>query len=346
MLALGKKELKPGIEWLEKYVPVPQKNEVLVKVLYTSICGTDLHIYEMNDWAKHRIKEAHTMGHEFVGRVVALGEGVTTRKIGDLITAETHIVCNNCEYCLNNQKHICENTVVLGVDIDGCFAQYISIPEENAILNDEHIPHHMLSVLEPLGNAIHVLQAQELKDKTVAVVGVGPIGIMAVDGALALGAKKVVAIDVVDYRLNLAKTIGAHYTINAKNEDVEKRIFECFGKNGVDVVCEMSGHPIALKQALHFLKPGGHLSILGIPNNEVSIDITNDVVFKGIHIHGITGREMFNTWDIIKTLLREDKLHLDKVITHVLDWTEVEEGMRLMASGDCGKVVLKVSDDE
>lgn len=345
MLVLGKQSLTKGIDWMEKYIPIPKDNEVLVKVLYASICGTDLHIYEMNEWAQNRIKEAHTMGHEFVGRVVALGANVKTRKVGDLVSAETHIVCNDCEFCLNHQKHICENTVVLGVDVDGAYAQYICIPEENAILNDEDMPLYTYSVQEPLGNAIHTLMAQDIKDKTVAIVGVGPIGILAVDAAKALGAKQVLAIDLVDYRLNLAKEIGADYVINAK-DDVDKKIREIFGKNGVDVVCEMSGNPKALNQALHYLKAGGHLSILGIPNHKVEIDITNDIVFKGINIHGITGREMFETWDVIKDLLRHKKLHLEKVITHILDWTEIEEGMRLMSSGECGKVVLKVSEDE
>ncbi len=345
MLALGKKSLSRGIEWMEKYIPIPKDNEVLIQVYYASICGTDLHIYQMNEWAQSRIKEAHTMGHEFVGKIVACGSDVKTRKVGEFVSAETHIVCNECEFCLNHQKHICENTVVLGVDVDGCYAQYICLPEENAILNDEDMPLYTYAIQEPLGNAVHTVMAQDIKHKTVAVVGVGPIGLLTVDAAKALGAKVVVAIDMVDYRLNLAQEIGADYTINA-SENVDQKIREIFGKNGVDVVCEMSGNAKALTQALHYLKPGGHLSILGIPNHEVLIDVTNEIVFKGINIHGITGREMFETWDVIKDLLKHKKLHLEKIITHILDWTEIEKGMQLMESGQCGKVVLKVSDDE
>lgn len=346
MLTLGKKDLIPGIEWIEKYIPVPKDHEVLVKVLYTAICGTDLHIYEMNEWAQNRVKQPHTMGHEFVGRIVGLGKNAQLRKIGDLISAETHEVCHNCEFCLNNQMHICENTIVLGVDVDGCFAQYICIPEENAILNDENIPLPQLAILEPLGNAVHTLMAQDVQNKTVVISGAGPIGIMAVDVAKAMGAKSVIAIDIVDYRLKQAKSIGADDVINPLHENVIEKVYEFFGKNGADVVCEMSGNAKALKQALSFVKPGGHLSILGIPNEEIQVDVSSEIVFKGIHIHGITGREMFKTWDKVKELLLNQQLHLDKVITHVLDWQEIELGMKLMMDGQCGKVILKVNEDE
>lgn len=345
MLTLSKTALKPGLEWVEKPKPVPHKDEVLIKIEYVSVCGTDVHLYEWNDWAKHRVKKPMTMGHEFVGTIVDCGPDVKHRKTGELVSAETHIVCGHCEFCLNDQKHICEHTEVIGVDRDGAFAEYISIPEENAWLNNPAIPMHLLSVQEPLGNAVHTLMAQPIEGKTVAILGVGPIGILAVDAAKAMGAKTVVAIDVVDYRLKLAQKIGADAIIYANKENVDKRIRELCGQNGVDVICEMSGNTHALKQAFNYVKPGGHIAILGIPSQDLSFDVASSIVFKGIHVHGITGRHMFKTWEKVKDLIDHQKLHLDHVITHVLDWTQIHEAMDLMHSGECGKIVLKVNHD-
>jgi threonine 3-dehydrogenase len=263
-----------------------------------------------------------------------------------MVSAETHIVCNTCEFCLNDQKHICENTKVIGVDMDGCFAQYIALPEENLILNDEGLPLTHYSIQEPLGNAVHTLMAQDIKDKSVVIVGVGPIGFLALDAAMAMGAKQVIAIDVVPYRLDLANAIGADAVINATQENVIERVLALCGKHGADVVCEMSGNTKALQQALKYTKAGGHLSLLGIYSQTIDIDISHDVVFKGIHIHGITGRHMFKSWDKVKELINSNKLHLDQIITHVLDWTDIEHGMELMHKGECGKIVLKVKADE
>ena len=346
MLTLGKKTLTPGIEWIEKPIPEIKAHEVLIEVLYSSICGTDHHIYEMNAWAQKRITRANTMGHEFVGRVVKLGSNVQTRQLGDLVSAETHIVCNQCEFCLNDQKHICEDTKVIGVDMDGCFAEYIAMPEENTILNHEGLPLTHYSVQEPLGNAVHTLMAQDVEGKSVVIVGVGPIGFLALDAAMAMGAKQVIAIDVIPYRLELAKQIGANAVIDASREDVIQRIFELCGKNGADVVCEMSGNAKALQQAFKYTKAGGHLSLLGIYNHPIDVDVSADLVFKGIHVHGITGRHMYQSWDKVKELVNSNKLHLDQIITHVFDWKEVEKGMALMSSGQCGKIVLRIKDDE
>ncbi len=346
MLTLGKKTLKAGIEWIEKPLPEIKDNEALIEVLYSSICGTDHHIYEMNAWAQKRITSPHTMGHEFVGRIVKVGDKVHHRKVGEIVSAETHIVCNTCEFCLNDQKHICENTQVIGVDTDGCFAEYIALPEENLILNDEGLPLEHYSIQEPMGNAVHTLMAQDIKDKSVVIVGVGPIGFLALDAAMAMGAKQVIAVDVVKYRLDLAKALGADAVIDASQENVIERIKALCGKHGADVVCEMSGNATAIKQALKYTKAGGHLSLLGIYNQAIDIDLSEDVVFKGIHIHGITGRHMFKSWDKVKELIRSNRLHLDQIITHVMDWKDIEKGMDLMHSGQCGKIVLKVKSDE
>lgn len=342
MKTLSKIRLEPGMHWVEKPIPSIKEDEVLVKVLSASVCGTDVHIYTWDTWAQNRIKEPYTMGHELSGRVVEVGQDVTGVKVGDIVTTETHIVCHTCEFCLSHQAHICAHTKVIGVDMDGVFAEYVALPATNLIQCDPTMDHDLLSVQEPLGNAVHTVMTGDIIGKTVAVVGVGPIGILAVDVAKAMGASKVIAIDVNPYRLDLALKIGADASIHSLQEDTHKRIHELVGPYGVDVVLEMSGNAHALKQALGYLKPGGRMSILGIPTQEVSLDIGQEIVFKGITIQGITGRRMYETWDQIKVLLKEDKLHLDQIVTHRLDWTDYEEAFKLMESGNCGKVVLRI----
>lgn len=346
MMTLSKIALEPGMHWVEKVVPEIKEDEVLIKVLATSVCGTDLHIYEWDSWAQSRVLEPHTMGHEFVGEVVKLGSEVENLKIGDLVSAETHIVCGHCEFCLNDQAHICSNALVIGVDRDGCFAEYIAIPARNAWLNDPKIPLPFLSIQEPLGNAVHTVLAGEIEGKSVAIAGVGPVGILAVDVVKACGAKQIFAIDVNDYRLNLAHDIGADVTINAAKEDVLEIIQKHTDHAGVDVVLEMSGSGSALNLALSYLKPGGRLSILGIPTKPVQIDVGRDIVFKGITIQGITGRRIFKTWYQVKDLVESGKLHLDQVVTHIMPWEDYEEAMKLMESGDCGKIVLTIHPKE
>jgi threonine 3-dehydrogenase len=347
MITLSKIEAKRGMEILMKDIPSINEDEILVKVLAASVCGTDVHIYTWDKWAENRIKKIpQTMGHELAGEVVKIGKRVNTLKIGDIVSAETHIVCGVCEFCLTGRAHICINTSVLGVDRDGAFAQYIAIPAVNAWKNDPSIPPEYLSIQEPLGNAVHTVLAQDVIGKTVAVVGVGPIGIMAVDVAKAVGASRVFAIDVNAYRLDLAKKIGADVCLNALDGDIVQRVKDLTGGAGVDVVCEMSGNGIALNQALEYLKLGGHLSILGVPTKKIEIDVTNHIVFKGITIHGITGRKMYETWFQVKGLIQSGKLHLKDIVTHKLHYSEYEKAMSLMESGNCGKIVLMFNQEK
>jgi len=341
MITLSKIEPKRGMEILVKDVPEILEDEILVKVYAASVCGTDVHIYTWDKWAESRIKSIpQTMGHELAGEVVKVGKRVHTIHVGDIVSAETHIVCGECEFCLTGRSHICKNTSVLGVDRDGAFAEYIAIPAVNAWKNDPSVPPEFLSIQEPLGNAVHTVLAQDVVGKTVAVVGVGPIGIMAVDVAKAVGAARVFAIDVNQYRLDLAKKIGADVCLNALDTDLVQQILDLTDGAGIDVVCEMSGNGHALNQALEYLKLGGHLSILGVPTKKVEIDVTNHIVFKGITIHGITGRRMYDTWFQVKGLIQSGKLHLNDIVTHKLPYTEYEQAMSLMESGNCGKVVL------
>jgi threonine 3-dehydrogenase len=334
-----------GATAIDRPLPVCGDRDVLIKVLATSICGTDVHIYDFNPWAQSRIKTPQIMGHELAGKVVEVGKAVHTLKIGDVVACETHIVCGTCAYCINDQKHLCRNTQILGVDRDGAFAEYVVMPAENCWISDPSVDPAYLCIQEPLGNAIHTVASGPVEGLSVAVVGVGPIGLMAVDVAKAMGASWVVAVDVNDYRLGLAKQVGADLTINAKDHDPITTILDLTDQYGVDVVCEMSGSPKALTSAFAYLKKGGRMAILGLPDGPVSIDINNAIVFKGITIHGITGRRMMQTWELGQRLIDSGKLHLDRVVTHVLPFDDYEEGFKLMHEGRCGKVVLRVAED-
>ncbi len=340
MKAISKLEPKVGATLIQKDIPGIQPDEILVKILATSICGTDYHIYAWDQWSQNRIKTPQVMGHEFAGEVVEIGSMVKHIKLGDIVSAETHIICNVCELCQTGQGHICKDTKILGVDCDGAFAEYIAIPAANAWLNDPTVPPEYLCIQEPLGNAVHTVMSGPIIAKSIAVVGVGPIGIMAVAVAKAVGASKVIAIDVNEYRLGLAKELGADLCLNPMKDDVIKAVLEATGGLGVDVVAEMSGNATAINQALKYLKLGGRMSILGIPNGDVSLDIANDVVFRGIQIHGITGRRMYDTWYQVKGLIASGNLNLERIVTHKLPLEDFAEGMELMASGNCGKVVL------
>ncbi|QNO16569.1 L-threonine 3-dehydrogenase [Alkalicella caledoniensis] len=340
MKVVMKRESKAGAELAQKPIPQIGPRDILVKVLATCICGTDAHIYNWDEWSQKRIKPPYVMGHEFAGEVVELGSDVTNIKIGDIVSAETHIICEVCELCRTGQGHLCKDTKIFGVDIDGTFAEYVAMPATNAWVNSKDVDPGLLCIQEPLGNAVQTILAGETAGKTIAVVGCGPIGIFGVTVAKAVGASKVIAVEVNEYRLNLAKELGADVVINPLKEDPIQRILEETDGLGVDVVAEMSGSGIALNQSLKYVKLGGRVSLLGIPSKDVTIDIANDVVFKGITIQGIVGRKMYETWYQVKGLIQSGKLNLEPVITHRLPLEDFKTGFDLMNSGNCGKVVL------
>lgn len=346
MKTISKIHPYPGATLIDRPLPTLHDDEILIKVLAASVCGTDVHIYDYNPWAASRIKLPQIMGHELAGQVIQVGKMVTSVQCGDIVSAETHITCGTCEYCLAGNGHICQNTEIIGVDCDGAFAEYIAIPAKNAWLNNPEIDPALLCVQEPLGNAIHTVTSGEIKNKTVAIVGVGPIGLMAVNVAKAYGAKLIIAVDINDYRLNLAQTLGAQIALNSHQDDVTKKILEATDGYGVDVVCEMSGSPIALHQAFTYLKKGGRLSILGLPDEPMMIDVANEIVFKGITIHGITGRRIMQTWQQGKDLIDAHCLDLDKIITHILPFEDFETAFALMHSGNCGKIVLRIGEKD
>lgn len=341
MKAVVKAKPGPGAELVDMETPIPGPDQVLVKVLATSICGTDLHIYEWNEWAQARIKNLpQVMGHELCGEVLELGKDVKNVKKGDIISAETHIACGHCFLCQTGNRHICINGKIFGVDVNGVFAEYAVVPGANAWILDEKIPKDFASVMEPLGNAVHTVLAGEITGNTVLVTGCGPIGVMSVAVSRICGATKVIATEINDYRLQLAKKVGADLVINPKKDNVVEKVLKETDGLGVDVVLEMSGNPIAIKQAFESLRPGGRFSILGIPDKPMEIDLGKDIVFKYITVQGINGRLMFSTWHKTSRFLSSGRLDLEPIITHRFRLEEFEKGMELMQSGNCGKILL------
>jgi len=341
MTAFIKETRDPGFKKTKKKIPNELKSdEVFIQILATSICGTDVHIYKWDKWSQGRIKPPLTVGHEFCGKVLAVGNDVKTVSVGDIVSAETHIVCHTCEFCKRGEYHICENTKIIGVDTDGCFAEYARMPAYNLIVNNSNIDPKYLSIQEPLGNAMHTMMHFDIVDKTVAVVGCGPIGLMGVNIAKAVGSKKIIAIEINDYRIKLAKELGAHVVINPLKEDVIKRVLEETDGKGVDVVAEFSGNKTAIEQSFKYIKPGGKMSLLGIVPSNVEIDLSSDIVFKGISIYGVVGRLMFKTWDQVTLMVQSGKLDLEKIVTHTFPLEQMEEAMAVMISGNSGKVVL------
>ncbi len=317
-----------------------KEDEILVKVRTASFCGTDYHIYAYDDWAKSRLQLPLIVGHEFSGEVIKTGKKVAKVNIGDIVSAETHIICGTCEFCLRGEGHICENTEIIGVDTDGCFAGYVKIPEANCFLNDKAADHLHLSVQEPLGNAVHTMAHFPVEDRTVAIVGCGPLGLMGIDVSRAYGAKKIIAIEINAYRRRKAEELGADVVINPLDEDVVQRVLAETDGRGVDVVGEFSGNKTAIEQAFKYIKPGGGMSLLGIPAENIELNLADDVVFKGIEIYGVVGRRIYDTWHEVRRLIDAGMLNLDKVITHELPLKDVEKAAEIMESGDSGKIVL------
>ncbi len=346
MMAVVKERPEKGFTVTEKTISTDlTKDEVLVKVHHTSFCGTDYHIYTYDDWAKNRLQLPLTVGHEFSGEVIRIGNNVSRVNVGDIVSAETHIICGECEFCKRGEGHICENTKIIGVDTDGCFAEYIKMPAANCFVNSKEANPLHLSVQEPLGNAVHTMNHFDIKDKTVAIVGCGPIGLMGVDVSKAYEAKKVIAIEVNAYRRNLAKKLGADVVIDPIHEDVIQRVLEETDGRGVDVVGEFSGNKTAIQQAFKYIKAGGGMSMLGIPSQSIELDIANDIVFKGIHIYGVVGRKIYETWYEVRRLIDSDKLHLNDIITHQFPLKDINKAAEIMGSGNCGKIVLNLEEE-
>ncbi|MCL5038481.1 MAG: L-threonine 3-dehydrogenase [Firmicutes bacterium] len=341
MKAIVKEQPGLGAVWREVPIPEVGHEDILVKVEAASICGSDVHIYNWDPWSQQRVKPPMIMGHEFSGQVVEIGQAVRGIKIGDFVSAETHIVCGHCYQCRTGSSHVCQDMKILGVDRDGAFAEYIAIPAVNAVPTSRSVPPEVAAIQEPLGNAVHTVLAGEVAGRRVAVFGCGPVGALAVGVAKAAGATAVYAIDINDYRLELAKKMGANLTLNPQRDDVVTTLRElAVDRGGVDVFLEMSGSPQAVQQGLAALRNGGRASILGVYSRPVEIDWTNDIVFKGVQLQGITGRRMFETWYTAEALLSSGALDVTPLITHRLAMEDYETGFEAMRTGNTGKVVL------
>jgi threonine 3-dehydrogenase len=339
MKALRKTHPAAGAELQTIDIPEIAADEVLVRVRAASICGTDLHIYGWDQWSASRIKPPLTFGHEFCGYVERVGEEVQGIAAGDFVSAEMHVNCGQCHQCRVGQPHICQRLKIIGIDLDGCFAEFVRIPARNIWKIDPAIPEHCAAILDPLGNAVHTVLSGEIAGQTVAVTGCGPIGLMAIAVAKACGCSTVFATEVNPVRLSLARTMGADTVLNPQTTDVVKEVLGATGGTGVDVLLEMSGHPEAIRQGFHMLRAGGRASLLGIPSKSVTFDLVADIIFKGATVQGIYGRRMFETWVQMTALLRRG-LNLEPLFGERLGLERFADAFSLLGRGGAGKVLF------
>lgn len=345
MRALRKTERAAGAELVEVPVPEPGDDEILVRVHGASICGTDLHIYDWNEWADKRVGDVPmTFGHEMAGTVEAVGDEVHHLKAGAFVAAETHIACGHCATCQTGRAHICENLRILGVDINGVFAEFVVIPAQNAWVVGEGIDPDVASIMEPFGNAVHATfgtgGGEDIATNAVAVIGCGPIGMFSVAIARSLGAFKVIAVEPNGYRRAKAAEMGADVVIDPMDVDPVQAVMELTKGSGAEVVLEMSGNARAIDQGTRMLARGGRMSLLGLPDGAVTLDLNDQVIFKEARLQGITGREMFRTWQQTTTLLSTGRVDVRPVITHRFPMDRYEEAFATTASGSSGKVIL------
>ena len=338
MKALAKLKAEPGIWMTETAVPEIGHNDVLIKIRKTAICGTDMHIYQWDEWSQATVPVPMVTGHEYAGEIVALGSEVRGYEIGDRVSGEGHITCGHCRNCRAGRRHLCRNTEGVGVNRPGAFAEYLALPAYNLFKLPDEISDDLAAIFDPFGNAVHTALAFDVVGEDVLITGAGPIGIMAAAVIRHIGARHVVITDVNDYRLALAERMGATRTVNVSRESLKEVMAELDMHEGFDVVLEMSGVPSAVEQMLDVINHGGKIAMLGIPPGEMAIDWTK-VIFKGLTIRGIYGREMFETWYKMASLIQSG-LDLSPIITHRLGVEDFQQGFEIMGSGQSGKVVL------
>jgi threonine 3-dehydrogenase len=341
MRAVVKENAGVGAVLRDVEMPVLEEGEVLIKIKATAICGTDQHIYNWNNWAQNNnIKLPTILGHECSAEVVEVGPGVKTLEVGDYVACETHIPCGQCYQCKNGQQHICQNLKIYGVHTNGCFAEYSKIPAVCAVKIPETISPNVGSVLEPLGTAVRSCVEVQASGKNIAVIGCGPIGLMAVNTAKAFGAANIYAIDINEYRLGIAKELGATEVINSSLVNSADKLKELTNGVGVDAFIDASGSTAAILDGFKGLRKGGMVALIGLPSRPLEIDLGSQVIFKEATIIGIHGRRMFETWTVMSNLLDKGLLNIDPVITHVLKLEEFEKGFDISQKGIGGKVIL------
>lgn len=340
MKAIVKSEGKQGLVLIDKPIPVIDKNEVLVKILKSAICGTDLHIYKWDSWAKNTIVPPMTIGHEFVGEIVQIGENVQNLQIGEVVSAEGHVVCGACRHCITGRAHLCRQTKGLGVNIDGVFAQYAKLNATNIWRCDTSIPQQVLSIQDPLGNAVHTALSFNVVGEDVLITGAGPIGQMAIPILKMAGARHIVITDINPKRLQTAIELGASAALDVRTQKIEDTIKRLNMAEGFDVGLEMSGNPKAFADMIDNMANGGKIAILGLLPESLSINWSK-VIFNSLTLKGIYGREMYDTWYKMTSLLQSGLTEkIQKIITHEFDYTAYQEAFDLLLSGDGGKVVL------
>jgi len=339
MRALVKKYAKPGLWMDEVDIPEPGIDDVVIKISRTAICGTDIHIYNWDEWAQKTIPVPMVVGHEYVGTVEKIGSNVKGISIGERVSGEGHLVCGHCRNCRAGRPHLCPNTKGVGVNRPGCFAEYLCIPATNVWHVDPKIDSDVIACFDPLGNAVHTALSYDLVGEDVLITGAGPIGAMAAAVCKYAGARNIVITDVNDYRLGLAKEMGATRTVNVTRQKIRDVMHELNMKEGFDVGLEMSGNPAGFNDMIAHMITGGKIALLGIPAPNTTID-WNKVVFGSLNILGIYGRKMFETWYKMQVMVQGGGLNINPIITHRLPIGDFEKGFELMRSGQSGKIVL------
>ncbi len=343
MLAAVKTKAAPGATDVKR-VPIPKigPTDALVRVRIASICGTDLHVFDWDEWSQHRIHPPLIQGHEMAGEVERVGEEVTAIAKGDYVSFEGHIACGRCYECRTGQAHVCRNLRIMGIDRDGAFAEYVAVPATNLIRNDPDLPLEVATIQDPLGNATQVVMNADVPGKSIAIFGLGPIGLMAVALTKALSAAQVIAVEYQnEYRKKLAKRLGADVVLESDAKTVD-RILDLTQGDGVHDVLEFSGAPPALAQALKVVRPGGALHLLGLYSNSVTLNLSDDVIMRGVTLYGLTGRRMFQTWYQMAGILKSKNVDLRPLVTHRFSLADYEKALEVMRTRQCGKVVFDV----
>lgn len=344
MKAIAKTRPAPGVEIIEAVEPTLRPGTVKVKLEAASVCGTDLHIYNWDEWSASRIQTPRIIGHEFCGTIVEVASDVTQRTEGQFIASESHITCGHCQQCRNGQGHVCVNTQILGVDVDGGFAEYVVIPWENARPTSRNVPLHIACFQDALGNAVHTALDGPIKDQKILITGLGPIGAFAASICRTLGASTIAGTEISPYRQNIAAQLGLDSILDPRDPDLNERLKQ-IAPHGFDGVLEMSGHPSQLQLAIRSVRPGGRISLLGVYPEGEQIANFNEIVFKGVQVHGIVGRKLWETWQQMEDILALGKLNLEPVITHRMHFTQFQNAMELMKKGEAGKVVFNFSEE-
>lgn len=341
MNAIVKTKNEPGAKYMQVPMPEYTDDEVLIKVKAAAICGTDIHVFEWNSWAQGAgIKTPVVMGHECSGEIVKVGSNVKNLQVGDYIAVETHIPCGECYQCKNGEQHICQNLILFGIHTNGCFAEYAAVPSIVARKIPREIRPEIGAILEPLGVGFRAAVEMQVSCKKVAVIGCGPIGLLAIASLKAMGACEIYAIDIIDERLELSEDLGSTHRFNSMKVDVAEKLMTLTNGVGIDAFIDASGNVNAINMGFKVLRKGGEVGLVGLPSKPISLDLGSDVVFKEAKIYGFHGRKMFDTWTKMENMLANNLLYIDPVVTHVMPLENYQEALELLKEGKGSKIIL------